>query len=111
MRYLILVLLLFVTCSFPTNIKDKNGETGGKRRKQFNLDFYECINRSQEASEELKKFVEEHKDGELKKNLLSFKSNNENDKNAIKNCRKEAFHKLRESINKIFKEISSGSHK
>ena len=111
MRYFILILLLFVIYSFPTNTNDKKGETGGKRRKRFNLDFYECINKNEEASQELKKFVEEHKDGQLRKYLITFKSNNENDQNVIKNCRKETFHKLRESINKTFQEISSGKHK
>ena len=111
MKYFILILLLAFIYSFPTNSNDKNRETGGKMRKRFNLDFYECINKSEEASEELKKFVEEHKDRELRKNLLTFKSNSENDQNVIKNCRKESFHKLRESINETFQKISSGKHK
>ena len=111
MRYFILILLFFVVCSFPTNKNNKHGESGGKRRKKFNLDFYECINKSEEASQELKKFTEENKDGELRKKLITFKSNYENDQNAIKNCRKESFHKLREEINKTFQEISSGKHK
>ena len=109
MRIYLFVLLLLAIFSFPTDNKGKDQGPGQKKRKKFNIDFYECIKKSEEASEELQKLVEDNKDGLLRKALHENESKfGEKDQNAIKQCRRESFMKFRESIQKTFDEISSG---
>jgi len=106
--YLLLFLILAFT-SNPIGNENNNEFSKGKRKRQFNLDLYECIVKSETASNELKKYAEEHKDKGLRQNLHSIKSKlNENDLNILKQCRKETFLKFRETIQKTFEEISRG---
>ena len=108
MRTFLVLLLLFSIFCNPTENDNKNKLEKGKKRKQFNADFSECILKNGTASEELKKNVEENKDGQLRKVLFELKDKlNESDLNLINHCKKEAFIKLRETIQKTFQEISS----
>ncbi len=108
MRIYLFAILLLLVFSFPTENKGK-GQKSGQKKKQFNIDFYECMKKSEEASEELKKLVEDNKDGQLRKVLHDNQSKfDEKDQNVIKECRKESFMKFRETIQKTFDEISSG---
>ena len=105
--YLLLLFLLGITCN-PTG-KENNHQFPKEKRKKFNVDLYECIIKSETASEELKKYAEEYKDKELRKNLNSLKSKlSEKDLETLKECRKETFLKFRETIQKTFEEISTG---
>ena len=107
MKIYLFVLLLLEIMSNPTGKENKFPKEKGKRK--FNLDLYECVIKSETASEELKKYVEEYKDKELRKHLQSLKSKlNEKDLDILKECKKESFLKFRETIQKTFQEISSG---
>ena len=106
--YLLLFFLLAIICN-PTGNENNNQFPKEKRKRKFNLDLYECIIKSETASEELKKYAEEYKDKELRKNLNSLKSKlSEKDLETLKECRKETFLKFRETIQKTFEEISTG---
>lgn len=110
MRNFLLVLVLIGIICNP-NEDGKKFELGkGNKRKKFNTNLYECIVKNETTSEDLKKNVEEHKNGELRKTLFNLKDKlSESDQEIVKHCRKESFMKFREDIQQTFNELSSMS--
>ena len=94
---LLLLLLLVFVSSQPMPSYDRKQvreEMLERRKKQFQL-IAECILKSEEASEELKKAIEENNKEDMR--LFFAPTNeklNEKDHNIIRNCRKEMFKKM-----------------
>ena len=95
-RYLLfLILITFAVCQ----ISESKREEIRQKRKEFDNEMVKCILNSEGVSENLKKSVEENKDGDLKKSLLSMDGPIEKkDSEIIRNCRIQFFNKLRENF-------------
>ena len=90
-----LVLMVFVVCPPP----HFNAEERMKRRREFQKSMADCIVKSEGASPELKKKIEDNKEEDLRKILhLYLTKLGSSDREIIRNCRKELFSKLRESF-------------
>ena len=96
MKYILifLVLIIFVT-SQPSEARR---EEIRQRRREHDKKIADCILKSDAASPELKKIVEENKDnGDLMKALHPRDHRLEkNDREVFRNCRKQIFDELRE---------------
>ena len=90
-----LVLLVLVVCPPP----HFNKEEVFKRRKEMENQISECILKSESVSADFKKQIEENKDGDLRKVLqLSNSKLDANDREIVRQCRREFFEKMREKI-------------
>ena len=88
-----LFLMALVVCHPP----EFNREERQKRRKQFQKDIADCILKSESASADLKKQIEDNKDDDLRKVLhLYITKLDESDREIIRKCRRELFGKMRE---------------
>ena len=88
-----LVVLALVVCPHP----EFNREERLKKRKEFQKDLADCILKSEAASADLKKQIEDNKDDDLRKVLHLFTSKlDSNDREIIRKCRRELFGKIRE---------------
>ena len=87
------VLLALVICHPP----EFNREERQKRRKEFQKELADCILKSESASADLKKQIEDNKDDDLRKVLHLFITKlDSNDREIIRKCRREIFGKIRE---------------
>ena len=87
------ILLAFVVCQ-PSNEKR---EEIRKKRKERDMQLAECILKNENISSELKKLIEENKDEHLMKALHPRDHKlDRNDRDIIRNCRKEMFEKMKE---------------
>lgn len=90
---IILALLVFSVCQ----VSEERREEMRKKRKEHDRKIAECILKSEQASPELKKIIEENKDDDLRKALHPRDHHFErSDRDVIRNCRKEMFDKIRE---------------
>ena len=88
-----LVLLVVVVCPPPKF----NKEEALKRRKELQNQISECILKSESVSADLKKKIEDNKEGDLRKILqLSHIKLDSNDREIVRKCRREFFEKMRE---------------
>ena len=88
-----LALFVFIVCQTP----EERREELRKKRKEHDRKIAECILKSDQASQELKKIIEENKEEDLRKALHPRDHHFErNDRDVIRNCRKEMFDKIRE---------------
>ena len=89
-----LLLIVLVVCPLPESEREERK----KKRKEFQKQVTQCILKSDEISEHLRKELEDNNDdGELRKVLHLFATKlNENDREVIRKCRREYFSKIRD---------------
>ena len=93
-KILIFVILIIFVVSQPSEARR---EEMRQKRREHDRKIAECILKSVAASPELKKLVEENKDGDLMRALHPRDHKLErSDREVFRNCRKEMFDKLRE---------------
>ena len=83
-------LIPFIICQSRSFYKERRRTQDEKEIKEIKKSILECISKDENISEDLRKFVLES----LKKNnkeILHFERFNENDRNIVKQCRKNAF--------------------
>ena len=95
-----LVLIALVVCQ--PHFEGSNRERREKRRKEFQKDMVDCLLKS-DISAELKKEIQDNKDGDLRKVLHTFITKlDSNDREVIRKCRRELFSKTRDNMGRIF---------
>ena len=93
-KIFIFVILIIFVVSQPSEARR---EEMRQKRREHDRKIAECILKSDAASPELKKLVEENKDGDLMRALHPRDHKLErSDREVFRNCRKEMFDKLRE---------------
>ena len=101
-------LLTFIVCQ-PSN--DKREEIR-KKRKERDMQLAECILKNENISADLKKLIEENKDEHLIKALHPRdRKLDRNDRDIIRNCRKEMFEKMKEEHKREKERINKNEHK
>ena len=98
MRHFILLILLFVFVVSTRNNDEAKERKREKLRSIFKKVLAQCILKS-EASAELKKEVEENKDGDLKKVLHNYVTKiDSNDREIIRKCRRKSLVFMKEKL-------------
>ena len=92
MKGVLLFVLLALVFSQPPLF---NSEERARRREKFNKEMADCILKADSISAELKTQIENNKDDDLRKVLHLYKSKlDTNDREIIRNCRREMFSKM-----------------
>ena len=105
---LFLFLFALITCQFPGGQFE---EDRTQRRKKFQKEIAECILKG-DISTELKTKLQENKEEDLRNTLHMFLNKlDSNDREVIRQCRREIFGKLRESFrNKRHEGFMNSTH-
>ena len=94
-----ILILLFLVAIVACQPSEARREEIRQRRKEHDRQLAECILKNEKTSDELKKLIKENKDDNLMKALHPRDHNfDRNDRDIIRNCRKEQFEKHREEI-------------
>ena len=90
---LLFILFALAICHPP----EFNKEERARRRKEFNKEMADCILKGGSISAELKTQIENNKDDDLRKILHLYMTKlDSNDREVIRNCRRELFSKMME---------------
>ena len=106
----ILIFLVLITFSF-CHISQARIEEMKKRRKEHGRQMAECILKHENISPEFKKLIEENKDENIFK-VLHPKDHklDKNDRDIIRNCRKEMHDKMKEEWKKERERRNMNNH-
>ena len=104
-----LVLITLALCQPPHDF-EFNKEERMKKRKEFQTQLADCILKSESVSAELKKQIEDNKDDDLRKVLHLYMTKlDSNDREIIRDCRRQLFSKMREMHRGRFQDRFNGS--